>query len=141
MANVLANGFKQYLADGSIDLKNDTIYAALFPSTFSFDKDAHDTWADVSASEITGTNYPTGGTELLNKAVTHDDASDKGIWDADDVTYPNVTLVNARYVLLYQQTTGKIIGSWDLGANQSPNGVDFVVKWNAGGILTLSQGS
>jgi len=141
MANVIANGFKQYIADGTINLGTDTIYAALFANGFTFDKDAHDTWADISGSEISGDGYPAGGVELTGKAVSHNDSSDKGVFDADDVVFPAVTLTNARYIVLYRHTGGKLIGAWDLGANQSPAGVDFKVKWNAGGILTLSQGS
>jgi hypothetical protein len=139
MADILYNGFLQYIADGTIDLKNDTIKAALFASTFTPDKDTQDTWADISASEISGTNYNAGGETLANKAVTHEDAGDTGKFDADDVTYANVTLTNARYVILYHSSSGKLIGAWDLGSNQSPSATNFVVKWNAAGILTFAK--
>lgn len=141
MANALANGFKQYLADGTINLNSSTIYCALFDNNFTFDVDNHDNWGDVKASEISGTGYDTGGKEVTSKAVTHDDGTNKGVFDAADVVWASVTLTNARFALLYKYTgvdaTAKIIGVWDFGSNQSPSGVQFTVQWSADGILTI----
>lgn len=141
MANSLANGFKQYLADGTINLLSSTIYCALFDSSFTPDVDAHDNWGDIKASEISGAGYTTGGAELTSKTVTHDDGTNKGVWDGADVVWASVTLTNARFAVLYKSTgvdaTSKIIGFWDFGSNQSPTGVQFTVQWSASGIMTL----
>jgi hypothetical protein len=145
MPNVVPNGLKQYLLDGTVNLVNDDLYAALFDKNFTPDKDAHDNWGDIKASEMSGGSYPTGGVILADKAATHDDDSDKGKFDAGDVTFLNITLTDIRWVVVYKlglsDAASKIITFYDLGANQSPNGVDFRIKWNAGGLLTTSQGS
>lgn len=144
MANVIFNGFKQYSNDGSINLESDTLKCALFGSAWTPDKDTMDNWDDISADEISGTNYPTGGIEITGKSITHDDGSDKGIFDADDVNFPNVTLLNVRWAVIYKvgtTTAAKLLGAWDFGANQNPVAVDLLVKWNAGGILTWTQGT
>ena len=144
MANVIFNGFKQYSNDGSINLELDTIKCALFDDTFVPDKDTMDNWDDISASEISGTGYNAGGEEVINKVISHDDVSDKGIFDADDVNFPGVTLTDVRWAVLYKvgvTTAAKLLGAWDFGANQNPVAVDLLVKWNAGGILTWTQGT
>jgi hypothetical protein len=144
MANLIFNGFKQYQADGTINLESDTLKVALFDKNFVPDRDTMDNWGDISASELSGANYVTGGNELTGKTFSHDDANDKGIMDANDVTYTNVTLVDVRWAVVYKVAVGtaaKLIGAWDFGANQNPVTVDLVVKWNAGGLLTWSQGT
>lgn len=145
MANVIPNGLKQYLMDGTVDLKNDVFNGALFDKDFVPDKDSHDNWGDIKASELSGGNYPVGGVLVDNPVVTHDNDSDKGIFDADDVPFINITLTDIRWIVLYKvgatDADSKIACFYDLGANQSPGGVDFRIKWNAGGLLTMSQGS
>lgn len=144
MANVIFNGFKQYSNDGSINLELDTLKCALFDKNWVPNKDTMDNWEDISADEMTGTNYPTGGVEVTGKAITHDDDSDKGIFDVDDTNFPNVTLINVRWAVIYKvgvTTAAKLLAAWDFGADQNPVAVDLLVKWNAGGLLTWTQGT
>ncbi len=145
MSNVIPNGLKQYLLDGTVNLQADPLYAALFDKNFVPDKRAMDNWGDIKANELAGQGYPSGGVALANKVASHDDNSDKGILDADDVTYLGITLADIRWVVVYkkaaQDADSKLVCFYDLGANQSPNNVDFIVKWNAGGLLTATQGS
>jgi hypothetical protein len=142
MADMLFNGFKQYLADGTIDLKNDTIKCALFPDTYTPDEDGDDNWDDIDTEEVSGTGYSAGGVALSTKTVTHLDDSDKGVFDADDVTFEGVTLSDVKWAVLYKDavsaTDRKLIGAWDIGGPHSPVAQDFVVKWNTGGILNFS---
>jgi len=141
VANVIFNGFKQYVMDGTIDLVNDTIRCALFTNSYTPDAEAHDNWGDLSG-EASGGGYTSGGQALSGKAVTHDDVMDKGIFDADDAEWPGATLVNVRWAVLYKDAAlpadRKLVGVWDLGADHSPTNVKFRVQWNATGILTLS---
>lgn len=142
MPDVKYNNGKESLLNGGINLTSDTIKLALFPSTYTANIDTHQVWSDISASEITGTNYPAGGVALAGKVVTQDNTNDKATFDANDVVFTNVTLVDCRYGILYKDTgtasTSPLIAQFDWGSNQSPTGVNFTVIWNASGILDLS---
>lgn len=53
------------------DLENDTLKAALMTTGFTFDPATDSTWADVSASEISGGNgYTSGGQTLSSVAAS-----------------------------------------------------------------------
>lgn len=58
-------------------------YCALVANAYTPDQAAHDFWNDVSANEVSGTNYTAGGNQLTNPTCT---ISGAGLltWDADD---------------------------------------------------------
>lgn len=88
MSSTLSNHFKYQLLKKAIDMDNDTFKLCLMASGFTFDKDAHATWADVSASELAaGNGYAAGGATLANSTVTEDDTNDKGSVAFDNVTF------------------------------------------------------
>lgn len=87
MASIVANKFKYLLATKAIDFANDTFKIILMQSGFTFDRDAHQVYADVSASELgSGNGYTTGGATLGGVAVTEDDTDDR-----TEVTWTNPT--------------------------------------------------
>jgi len=66
------------LATGAINFLTNTFKLLLMATGFTFDKDNHEEWADVSASEhATGNGYTTGGNTLAGVAVTQDDTEDR----------------------------------------------------------------
>lgn len=77
MANAASNKLKYLLATKVIDFANDTFIIILMASGFTFNKDTHEKYADVSASEL-ATNY--GYTQktkaLAGVTVTEDDIDD-----------------------------------------------------------------
>jgi hypothetical protein len=77
MTNVAPNHLKYLLATKAIDFANDQFKIILMKSGFSFNKDSHALYADVSASEL-ATNY--GYTQkdkvLASVSVTEDDTDD-----------------------------------------------------------------
>ena len=78
MAAVTANHLKYLLATKVIDFENDTFRIALMATGFSFNRDTHEIWADVSASEhANGSGYTTGGVTLSGVTVTEDDENDR----------------------------------------------------------------
>lgn len=144
MADLKYNNGKEAFFNGDINLSTDTLKVALFPSTYSANIDTDQFWSDISASEVSGTGYTAGGATLTTVSVTQDNANDKAVLDADDVTFSTVTLtgVNAvRYAVLYKDTgtpgTSPLIAQFDFGSDQEPNGVDFTIQWNASGIIDL----
>lgn len=72
------NKFKYALATKQIDFANDTFKGILMQSGFTFNKDTHHAYANVSASELaTANGYTVGGQALSGVTVTEDDTDDR----------------------------------------------------------------
>jgi hypothetical protein len=111
----------------------DTIKIALVTSSYTPGANTHDFFDDVSANEVSGTNYTAGGYTLANKTLAHSSGT---------VTFGNTVnpswsqhasgFSNARYAILYKSTgtgsTSALIAYADLGADVG----------NVAGNLTLS---
>ena len=136
MANALVNTFKKKLMDNDIDLAADTLKLMLLTSSHSPDIDAEEFIDDVSANEVSGTGYTSGGETLANKSTTVDDTNDRAYLDADDVTWANAT-ITARYAYLYKDTgtpsTSPIIGYYDYDSDKTSTAGTFTHSFAAGG--------
>ena len=87
MATTVSNKIKYLLAKKAIDFSADSFKIILMQSGFTFDKDTHHGYADVSASELaTGNGYTANTKTLAGVAVTEDDTDDR-----TEVTWSNVT--------------------------------------------------
>lgn len=87
MASTIANKLKYLLATKVIDFANDSFKIILMQSGFTFNKDTHHGYADVSASELSTANGYTANTKTLaSVSVTEDDTDDR-----TEVTWANVT--------------------------------------------------
>lgn len=141
MADAIPNSFKKHIMNGGIDLDTDTIKVMLLSSSHTQNVDAQEFIDDVSANEVSGTGYSAGGQALANKSVTQNNTTDKGVFDADDVTWSTAT-ITARYAAVYKDTgtpsTSPIICIIDFGSDKSSTAGDFSINWNASGILTLA---
>lgn len=140
MANAVYNSFKRDIMNGSIDLDTDTIKVMLVTSSYSPNIDTHDKRDDVT-NEVSGTGYTSGGASLANKAVSADTTNDRGVFDADDVTWSSST-ITARGAVLYKSRGGassadELICYFDFGSDKVSSNGDFVISWSANGILTL----
>ena len=140
MANVVYNGFKAKIMDGSIDLDTDTIKVALVTSSYTPDIDAHHNYADITSTEVTGTGYTSEGATLATPAVTTDDTDDEGVFDAVDVTWTGST-ITARGAVVYKSvataTQSWLICYFDFTTDKSSSAGDFKIQWNSEGILNL----
>ena len=86
MANQAANRLKYLMSSGSIDFSNDSFIIILMASGFTFNKDSHHQYSDVSASELPTLNGYTQKTKVLaNVAILEDDADDR-----TEITWDNV---------------------------------------------------
>jgi hypothetical protein len=139
MADVVYNGFKNKIMDGSINLESDTIKVALVTSSYTPDIDAHHNFDDIT-NEVTGTGYSAGGATISNIAVTTDDTNDEGKVDGDDVTWSTST-ITARGAVVYKSvataTQSWLICYFDFTADKSSSAGDFKIQWHADGILNL----
>lgn len=87
MATEASNKVKYMLAVGAIDFSSDTFKIILMQSGFTFNKDTHHGYADVSASELsTGNGYTAGGATLAGVTVTEDDTDNR-----TEITWNNAT--------------------------------------------------
>lgn len=87
MASTVANKIKYLLATKAIDFANDSFKIILMQSGFTFNKDTHHKYSDVSASELATANGYTQNTKTLGAStVTEDDTDDR-----TEVTWGNVT--------------------------------------------------
>ena len=140
MADAIYNIFRAELLNGNIDLVNDTIKVMLLTNAYTPDVDAHTYISDVSANEVSGSGYTAGGATLANKSVTQDNTNDRGVFDADDVSWPNST-ITARYAVLYKDTgtpsTSPILAIYDFGSDQTTNNVEFKITWGANGLIRV----
>jgi hypothetical protein len=138
MASVIFNAFKQKLMVGETDLDTHTFNVALMTSSYTPNDDTQTIWSDISANEISGAGYVTGGTMLAGMTVTLNLSTNKAILDATDVTWASST-ITARYVVIYKLVDPKwLVAAFDFGSDKSSNNGDFTVQWNASGIMDLT---
>jgi len=142
MASVIYNSFKRDIANGSIDLDTDTIKVLLTTSSYTPDQDAHTKRSDVTSEVSNGNGYTTGGSALANKTVTADNTNNRGVFDADDVSWASASFT-ARYAVLYKSRGGasssdELIAAIDFGSDYTATNGTFQITWSANGILTLS---
>lgn len=142
MAHTIFNSFLHSFALQDLNLVSDTLKVALMPSSFLADRDANNSWADISIQEVTGEGYTAGGMVLTGTALDRQDASDNVKFTANDVSWVASTLT-ARYAVIYKDTgdatTSTLIAAIDFGADKSSVNGTFTVQWNPDGIFTLSQ--
>ena len=142
-ASSLYNSFGKKLFDSStkIVFGSDTIKIALCNSSYTPDRDAHDFFDDIT-NEVSGTGYSAGGATLANVSVTQDNTNDRITIDADDASWSSSSIANARYAIIYKSTgtasTSPLIAVIDLGSNRSSSLSNFVIQFNASGIIRLS---
>ena len=122
MANAIFNSFKRDIQSGAIDLDTDTIKVMLVTSSYTPDIDAHDKRDDIT-NEVAGTGYSAGGASLANKSVTADNTNDRGVFDADDLTWGSST-ITARGAVIYKSRGGassadELIAYIDFGSDKS----------------------
>lgn len=134
MASGIYNRFKANLFNKEVDMEADTLKVALLDSSHSFTA-TNTVWTDVSANQISGTGYTSGGATLANGAVT-EAATTK--FDADDVSWTSGSFTTAHAVIYDSTVSDNLIASIDFGGDQTVASGTFTIQWDADGIITLS---
>lgn len=138
----LYNGVAAAILNGSLDAA-DTYKLELLNNTATFTA-ANTTKAQVDntgAYEVYGNGWDQGGETLANVAVTTVTTNDAK-FDADDlsVTATGGDIGAAYKALLYNSTDSSLIAFIDFGeAKTAGVGTNFLVSWNASGIITLTN--
>ena len=87
MASLLSNNFTELQSAGLVDFDADVFLLILMQAGFTFDRAAHDEYADVSAFELpTLYGYTVGGITLAGVATVRSD-----ILNATLITWNNGT--------------------------------------------------
>ena len=140
MANVVYNSFKVNSMTGVFNLSTDTLKVALVAGGYNPDIDAHVSYADIVPYEVSGVGYTTEGQTLAGVTVTNDLVNDRSVLDANDVSWVSST-ITATGAVIYKvngsPSSSPLIGYIDFSGPKSSSNGDFVIQWNASGILTL----
>ena len=116
-----------------------TIKVLLATSLYTPNQDTHEYLSDITNEVSTGDGYTTGGQTITLSDPTYDAGSNECRMDAADVTWSALNKADIRYAIIYKDTgtaaTSPLIGYVDFGATQAPAGVDFVIQWDASGVL------
>ena len=136
---VIYNGYKEAALGGEVDFRNggDTLKVMLVAG-YTPDIDGDVGYADVSGDEVADASYDAGGATVANQGISLDSGSDTITLDADDVTWTGLDVGTPSHAILYDDTHASkvLIACWELG--RASNGANYVLQFNASGILTLT---
>ena len=138
MASTASNKIKYLLAKKVIDFSADSFKIILMASGFTFNKDTHHGYADVSANELaTGYGYTQNTKVLAGVTVTEDDTDDRTevTWTNPTWTASGGSIGPTPGAIIFDDTVttptaDPIVGYIDFGGEQTQ--VD-------GGIATISN--
>lgn len=143
MTAKLYGDFLVSMAKGYHDLSTDSIKGMLCTSTYSPDQDTHDFKDDVT-NEVTGTNYTAGGKALSNISISYNSTSNQMEMAANDLEWADSTISSARYLVLYNDSTGatddakRLIGYVNFDADKSSSASTFKIEFTDGIVFKNS---
>lgn len=143
----LYDKFRQGCFNGNaINMTTATIKCALVTVGYTPDQNLHEFWSDVSANEVSGTNYTAGGNVCSTGTVTLDATGVVTVDFADPATWLQSAtgFSNARRAIFYEDTgnaaTSRLIAyTNDFGSDQGNVNGDFTIQINASGLFTSSR--
>jgi hypothetical protein len=143
MANLVYNSFKVDIQKEVINLETDTIKMMLVTSAYVPNIDTHSKRSDVT-NEVVGAGYTAGGFTLANKTLTQNNTNNTGVWDADDIVAPAITLTDCAGAVLYKSRGGlasadELIYYLEFPSPITMTNGTLTIPFNASGISTLGQ--
>ncbi len=134
-ASGVYDGFMADMPLALMDWDTDALKVGLLDTNHTFTA-ADDTWADVSANEISGTGYTAGGNALDNCTVT--EAVPVKL-DCDDEAWTTATFSAFHAVIYNTANADSLVDSFDFGGEKAVVAGTFTIQWNASGINTISD--
>lgn len=138
------DSFKEKMADGTLDLDNDSFKCALFTSTHT-PAQTDDSYTALANEVANGLGYLTGGVALTS--VTWTESSGTVTFDAADISWTaSGGSIVGRYAIIYDDTdAGKQLVAMSLLDNAPADitvtdGNTLTLQLNANGIFQLSGG-
>lgn len=123
-------------AKGSVIWLTDTIKCGLVTASYTFNKDTHQFYSDITNELSTANGYTVGGVTLGSKTLTYATASDTTVLDAADAawTVPPAQTLTCRGSFVYKSTgtasTSPLIGFVDFGTDQLTTNDVFTIAWD-----------
>lgn len=137
MASGIYNKQKYDWMAKAVSMTADTLKVILLTNAHSFVA-ANNLYSDISANEISGTGYTTGGVTLTTPTLTQDDTNNLAYFDADDVSWLTATFT-ARYAAIYNSSVSNHLSAcFDFGSDKSVSAGTFTVQWAGTGIMKVS---
>lgn len=136
------NNAKELTLLGDIEYDAHNFRIILMDSSYTPNVDgATQGYGDISADEISTSNYTATGIALTSLSVSQDDANDRAKWDAADVTWTSLGTTTINDAVIYNDSlTGAqadaLVCSIEIATNS--NGNDYTIAFNANGIAYLS---
>ena len=139
---VIANWYGKgpsHLIKGEVAFLTDTIKVALMQASYVYDKDAHDTFADIVASEVAvvaNNGYIARGVALGTKSVTYDTATDRSrIFAANPIWTPSVGVsLSAGHAVYYKDSgvnaTSFLLGCLSFGTTITATGAPLTINFD-----------
>ena len=140
MANLIYNSFREWMADGTIDLDADTFKVALLTTSYT-PATTHLGYASLTNEVASGNGYTTGGNAL--DSVTWTKATTTVTLDADNEAWTSATFT-AAYAAIYDDTVttptaDPLVCLFDFGGSKTVSAGTFTLQFDASnGILKLS---
>lgn len=139
------NSFREYLADGTIDLDTDSFKVALVASGYTF-ATTHTVYADLTNELSTANGYTSGGAALAS--VTWGISTVTATFDAADTTWTaSGGSIVARRAIIYKDGTANaivkpLVASILMDTTPADitvtDGNTLTLQWNASGIFTIT---
>lgn len=139
---VVYNSAKLELLNGTQDWVNDNHRLVLLTSSYT-PAASHSTWADLSAYEVTDTDYD--AQDMTGETISG--SSGTVAYSADVVSYGSSVTITARYAAIVCGTVAgaasgdKLVGYFlldDTPADVSRSAEGFRVNWASAGIFTVA---
>jgi hypothetical protein len=143
MTAKLYGDFLVSLSKGYHDLSTDSIKGMLCTSSYSPNQDTHDFKDDVT-NEVSGDGYDAGGKALSGVSVTYNSTDNQMEMAANDLEWAASTITDARYLVLYNDSTGvsnetkRLIGYVNFEANKSSSSSTFKIEFTDGIVLKIT---
>ncbi len=130
MASIVYNVFKYNDSIGEFNFLQDDLKVILV-NNYSPDIDNHENLEDVTAYEISGVGYSTGGKSLEGKTVTRDNVNDRIVFNASATQWEN-SYLRATGAIIYNNTSDDkyLVAFIDFGEAKVSNNTSLRIEWN-----------
>lgn len=130
MAETVYNVAKTQLLNGSLDLDNDDIRAALLVGSVTINPD-HATMSAVIAANTEASDGSYARVALTGEAVAQDDVNDRADFDADDISFGALDNTTPTACVIYKHVTNDAdsipISIHDTNFGAAANGAGYTV--------------
>ena len=147
MADIIPSIFAYDQAIGGVNFNTDSLKCVFYTDDYTsatiMDAVDYDSFS-LSGYEISaGSGYTSGGIDVTGNAVARNSATDKAVYDIDDIelAVSGGDFGPVRYAGIYNTTnTNNFVYFFDFGENKTvDDGANFKIKIDANGLMDAGQ--